>query len=149
MGDGLMAYTAYAFLFISLFNSATNLQQIGREVLIGIHPLDDPNRDLLRFIGVVALTVICFIQLFSARAGRVLNGLFALIKIAFLFVLLCFGWHYLSVNGPAPDFEAQPTGISALGYAQALLIVLYSYEGWENANFVSGIELMTKIEIMC
>lgn len=110
--------------------------QVGRELLISIHPSESPNRDLLRFIGVVTLSVVCLIQLFSARAGRILNSVLAAIKILFLLILLFFGCHYITKNGKVLDFNTNAPGLPALNYAQALLTVLYAYEGWENANFV-------------
>jgi amino acid transporter len=148
LGDGLLAYTVYAFLFVGLFNSGTNVLQVGREVLIAIHPDQDPNRDLVRFIGIVTMSTICLIQLFSSRAGRVLNGFFALVKILFLVVLFFFGVGALNSNPKPGDFTdkaPEPT----LNYAEALLVVLYSYEGWENANFVRFLLCLSCLEILC
>ncbi|KAI9744086.1 MAG: hypothetical protein M1818_002238 [Claussenomyces sp. TS43310] len=161
MGDGLLAYTIYAFLFVGLFTSATNYLQVGREILISIEPDKTPNNDLIRFIGVVVLSIIAFIQLFSARAGRVLNGGFALVKIAFLLILLCFGFQKLARDPSPGDFTTTYRGLFTnnattiatnntdsvppveSNYAAALIGVLWSYEGWENANFVAG-EISTK-----
>ena len=139
LGDGLLAYTVYAFLFVGLFNSGTNVLQVGREILIGIHPEQDPNRDLVRFIGIVTISVICLIQLFSSRAGRVLNGFFAIVKILFLVVLFFFGVGALSSNDAPSDFTQKQEHIPPIDYSQAILVVLYSYEGWENANFVRSL----------
>lgn len=136
-GDGLLAYIIYAFLFVGVFNSATNTLQIGREFLICISPNQNPNRHLVRFIGIVAFSIICLIQLFSSRAGRSLNSIFALIKILFLLVLLGFGFAAIRHNTSPVEFTQKVSGIPALNYAQAILIVLFSYTGWENANFVS------------
>jgi amino acid transporter len=142
LGDGLLAYTIYAFLFVGLFNSGTNVLQVGREILISIHPEQDPNRDLVRFIGIVTISVICLIQLFSSRAGRVLNRFFAIVKILFLVVLFFFGVGALTNNDPPSDFTQKQQHIPPIDYSQAILVVLYSYEGWENANFVrSQLEL--------
>jgi amino acid transporter len=136
LGDGLLAYTVYAFLFVGLFNSGTNVLQVGREILISIKPEQDPNRDLVRFIGVVTISIICLIQLFSSRAGRVLNGFFALVKILFLLVLFFFGVGALRSSDEPSDFTQEQPDVPTLNYAQGILVVLYSYEGWENANFV-------------
>jgi amino acid transporter len=136
-GDGLLAYTCYAALFVGVFNSATNIMQIGRETLIAISPDKDPNGDLMRFIGIFALIIICLIQLFSSRAGRVLNRFLALVKITFLIVLFGFGCAYISKYGGQTHFTEKIQGITSFNYAQALLVVLYSYDGWENATFVS------------
>ncbi|KAF8864817.1 hypothetical protein BDZ45DRAFT_669190 [Acephala macrosclerotiorum] len=137
-GDGLLAYTCYAFLFIGVFNSTTNIMQIGRETLIAISPDGNPNLNLLRFIGIFALMIICLIQLFSSRAGRALNKFLALVKITFLIVLFFFGCAYISKHGAQAHFTEKVPNLPAFGYAQALLVVLYSYDGWENATFVAG-----------
>lgn len=138
LGDGLLAYTCYAFLFVGLFNSGTNVLQIGRETLIAIHPDEDPNGSLVRFIAVFALMMVCLIQLFSSRAGRVMNRFFALVKITFLIVLFFFGCAYIGKHGGQTHFTEKIPNIPSFNYAQALLVVLYSYDGWENATFVSG-----------
>jgi len=139
LGDGLLAYTVYAFLFVAIFNSCTNILQIGRQTLIAISPGSPPNADLMRFISVFALSIICFIQLFSSRAGRALNNFSSILKLLFLIVLLGFGFDSLRRNGSAGDFtDKVPSKVDNFSYAQALLIVLYSYEGWENATFVAG-----------
>jgi amino acid transporter len=138
LGDGLLAYTCYAFLFVGLFNSGTNCLQIGRETLIAIHPDEEPNGSLVRFIGVFALMMICLIQLFSSRAGRVMNRFFALMKITFLIVLFVFGCAYIGKHGGQTHFMEKTPNLPTFNYAQALVVVLYSYDGWENATFVSG-----------
>jgi len=139
LGDGLLAYVVYAFLFVAIFNSCTNILQIGRQTLIAINPDTPTNPDLMRFIAVFALSIICFIQLFSSRAGRALNNFTSILKILFLIVLLGFGFDALRRNGSAGDFTQNiPVDVANFSYAQALLIVLYSYEGWENATFVAG-----------
>jgi amino acid transporter len=137
-GDGLLAYTCYATLFVGVFNSGTNVLQIGRETLIAIHPDEEPNGSLVRFIGVFALMMICLIQLFSSRAGRVLNRFLALVKITFLIVLFVFGCAFIGKHGGATHFTEKIPNLPAFNYAQALLVVLYSYDGWENATFVSA-----------
>jgi amino acid transporter len=137
-GDGLLAYTCYAALFVGVFNSGTNIMQIGRETLIAVSPNKDPNGNWVRFIGIFSLIIICLIQLFSSRAGRVLNRFLAIVKITFLVVLFGFGCAYINKHGRRRHFTEKIEGITKFNYAQALLVVLYSYDGWENATFVSN-----------
>jgi amino acid transporter len=92
----------------------------------------------VRFIGIFALMMICLIQLFSSRAGRVLNRFFALVKITFLLVLFVSGCVYISKHAGRTHFTEKIPNLPAFNYAQALLVVLYSFDGWENATFVSG-----------
>ncbi|CZR51708.1 uncharacterized protein PAC_01585 [Phialocephala subalpina] len=136
-GDGLLAYIVYAFLFIAVFNSATNCMLTAREILVARDPSTDQDRDLIRFIGVTVLSVICLLQVISARAGRTTNRIFAIAKLLMLFVLFCAGCKLAVKNMGNTNFTQKGT-ISKLEGCQAVLIILYSFEGWENANFVAG-----------
>jgi len=111
--------------------------QVGREVLIAISPDSDPDRDLIRFIGVFVLSMICLLQYFPAGAGRALNRALAVLKVLMLFVLLVAGGVSASLKDGPSDFTKNEPGFKPIDGFQALLIVLFSYEGWENANFVS------------
>lgn len=197
-GDGLLGFIIYAFVFVGVFNSSTNSMQFAKLVLVAIQAKafsDDPtyqiNRDLVRFIAVAALSVICLVQFFSPRAGRRLNNLAAVVKIMFMVLLIVFGGLAASkasknsgdwtekncvftngtlrlfpekigccidndINGilrnttcfssddidnfirPDADhkFVKERTGSGA--WAKALLLVLFSFQGWENASFVSS-----------
>lgn len=111
----------------------------------------DLHGDLVRFIGVVTLTTLCLIQYFSAQSGRRLNRYFAVVKIAFLLILIVAGGVKASEtprgrDGKAVDMAAEwhtwfDTG-SKLNFAKALLAVLFSFEGWENATFVRYLRLL-------
>jgi amino acid transporter len=150
-GDGLLAYVVYSLLFIGIFNSGTNSMQTGRMILLCIQAgpgqsAPDLNRDLIRFIGVVTLTILCLIQYFSAEAGRKLNRYLAVLKIIFLFILIVAGG--VKAREVQRDTKGNPVDManewhrsydvkSKVNFAKGLLAVLFSFEGWENATFVS------------
>jgi len=113
--------------------------QTALQILIARNPNADQDRDLIRFIGIVVLSIICLVQLISARAGRTVNRIFAIVKVVVLFVLFCFGANQAKIHGNSADFTKHGT-ISKIEGTQALLIILYSFEGWENANFVRLIQ---------
>ncbi|KAK4221863.1 high-affinity methionine permease [Podospora fimiseda] len=156
LGDGLLAYVTYSLSFIGVFNSGTNSMQTGRMILICIAASDtasgtasDINRHVARLIGVVVLTTICLVQFFSPNTGRKLNRFLATVKILFLVALFIvaasatskpkdpakdwFTWHT-----SAPRDGRAPTPKTWVTFAKALLAVLFSFEGWENATFVTG-----------
>ncbi|KAM0229200.1 hypothetical protein ACHAP5_011740 [Fusarium lateritium] len=156
LGDGLLAYIIYSLAFIIFFNSATNSQQFGRMILLCLHADKEDNDDdikkdqhLMRYIAVSILSIICIAQFFSPAFGRRLNKFLAVVKIGFLLGLLAVG---LAALGR--DFDSQSSGGSSLdrtedwaerrevrskvSFAKALLVVLFSFEGWENATFVAG-----------
>lgn len=179
-GDGLLGFIVYAVVFVGVFNSSTNCMQFAKLVLVAAHAEEfsrnaeyELNRDLVRFIAVSALSIICLVQFFSPRAGRRLNKLAAVVKILFVVMLIVLGaivagntekpsndWtekncvlnngtftdssnNYLCSNSPAdrvPSDGVPPASNSAedSAWAKALLLVLFSFEGWENATFVSS-----------
>lgn len=153
LGDGLLAYITYSVCFIGLFNSGTNSMQTGRMILICIasqedNVVPDVNRDVIRLIGVVTLTALCLLQYFSPQFGRKLNQGLAIVKILFLVTLwivaLAASSHPLkkpdgTVVDRAADWHIwhKPNN-SWNQFAKALLSVLFSFEGWENATFVAG-----------
>ncbi|KAM6530406.1 hypothetical protein FALCPG4_008533 [Fusarium falciforme] len=171
LGDGLFAYITYSIAFVAFFNSGTNSMQIGRFLLLCIQDdkdttsssteqenkaeqevSNDINQDLMRFIGVVTLSIICLLQYFSPGFGRGMNKTLAVIKLAFMVALFIVGiaatgrkiedrsgdwyvWH------PTKDEQENDSDIgerSDLTFAKALLLVLFSFQGWENATFVAG-----------
>ena len=140
-GDGLMAYTVYAVLFCAFFNSSTNALQVGRETLVAVRPEETtPQMDVLRLIAVVALSILCLIHYWSSKAGRRLNRWIAVLKLMFLVIVLIAGavrTHFWKFEGNG-FVECAPVDHSAVDAAKAMLLVIFSFEGWENATFVAG-----------
>ena len=154
LGDGLFAFIIYSIFFVVFFNSATSAMQFGRMVLLCIaagehgknHVSPDVNNDLMRYIGVTVLSIICLLQYFSPDFGRSLNRFLAVIKIGFLvglfFVALAATSRELKdskghVVDRAADWTVWQHEKSKLTFAKAFLAVIFSFEGWENATFVS------------
>ncbi|KAK3322578.1 amino acid permease-domain-containing protein [Apodospora peruviana] len=105
-----------------------------------------------RGIAIAALTVVCLIHAFLPRLGIWLSNGLGAFKLILLTLVVCTGWaaldgrmvrespkNFSSFNGPDivgdNDDSMDPTRSTA-GYALALLQVMYSYSGWENANYV-------------
>lgn len=179
MGDGLLAYIIYSLMFIVFFNSATNSLQFGRMILMCINAqkpghgtvMDgrnttavngdnkpatevdlDVNQDVMRFIGVTIISIICFTQFFSPSWGRKLNKFLAVVKIGFLIGVIIVAFTALpndiediegNVVPKGQDWLAWHGSPSWVQFAKALLAVLFSFEGWENATFVSFILFVT------
>ncbi|RSL84282.1 hypothetical protein CEP51_004019 [Fusarium floridanum] len=154
LGDGLLVYIIYSISFVLFFNSGTNSMQFGRMALICITTgrkgdtddvSTDVDRDGMRFIGVFVLSLICLSQYFSARFGRSLNKTLAVLKILMLLGLLVTAGIAASGEKASGDWstyhgkndteKGYSTGIST---AKAFLSVLFSFQGWENATFVTG-----------
>lgn len=162
LGDGLLAFITYSILFVCLFSTTSNALQFGRLVQLAIwlpdtrnkHPPESGSVSIAgssleaNLIGFLAFTMLCLIHLWFPRAGRRINKWTAVIKLVAIVTLIIYG----SVkNHPLGDQEARDrcTGLATdtrvsitsqgpinLIWARALLAVLFSFQGWENATFV-------------
>jgi amino acid transporter len=95
----------------------------------------DPKSSDLRFIAIVALSVLCLFHYFSSRVGRDLNQVLALIKIIFLVAVASAGcWQIKHHN--RPEYKQNPNR-NASSSATAFLYIVFSFSGWQNATYVS------------
>lgn len=121
---------------------------------------------LNRGIAVAAITVVCLIHAFLPRLGIWLSNGLGAFKLVLLSLVVCTGFaalagrmegdsprNFSSFDGPGDasgngddmgDGMGKDVAGSAAGYALAMLQVLYSYGGWENANYVSNVLVMKK-----
>jgi amino acid transporter len=106
---------------------------------------------LNRGISVAAITAVCLIHSLTPRLGIWLSNGLGAFKLVLLLLVVCTGFaalagrtvtpsphNFSSFHGPGSAHESEedtPASHTA-GYALALLQVLYSYSGWENANYV-------------
>ncbi|MCJ1265183.1 hypothetical protein MMC22_005058 [Lobaria immixta] len=138
----LLFYTVYAFLYILLNSSATNCMQFANQVYISATDRDNPDQRLLRLIAVVILTIVCLLHYFSARIGRDLNIILAASKVLTLGILFVAGAIIANEKKlfneeypKTPPISNSPSSSSA---AAGFLLILYSFQGWQNATFVAG-----------
>lgn len=104
-----------------------------------------------RGIAVAAVSGVCLIHAFAPRWGIWLSNGLGAFKLILLALLVCTGFaalagntsaprpnpsNFSSFHGPEYPLESGRPLQAAAGYALALLQVLYSYSGWENANYV-------------
>lgn len=108
------------------------------QVYISATDGNNPDQRVLRLIAVVILTVVCLLHYFSARTGRDLNVVLAASKVVMLCVLFVAGAikankeHVRDFN--QVNLNASTSSSSA---AAGFLLILYAFQGWENATFVS------------
>jgi amino acid transporter len=133
----LLSYTCYAFYFVFFYTTATNSMQFARQVIIAAtNNTDDSDERVMRFIAVVITTVVCLLLYFSTAAGRRFNRYLAWLKISMLISIGIAGAVKAS-RATAEDitksFQTTPSNS-----APALLQILFSFQGWENATLVAG-----------
>ncbi|KAG8667807.1 hypothetical protein FPOAC2_13005 [Fusarium poae] len=144
-GDGLLAYIIYAIAFVLFFNSSTNALQAGRMILIVAKPeKDEVDHHLMRFIGVFCLSLICLLQYFSPTFGRGMNKVTAVGKVFMLLGIFIVGLIAACQSKSKEKWEDKHEIDDSTKHekgvllAKALLTVLFSFQGWENATFVTG-----------
>ena len=92
---------------------------------------------LVRFTAVVVQSVVCLLLYFARRLCFVFNSTFALYKIILLLFIFIVGM----VNCRGPDsglhnFDEKHSGYKGADALNAMLAIIYSYEGWDGANYV-------------
>ncbi|KAH8165165.1 hypothetical protein CIB48_g3095 [Xylaria polymorpha] len=102
-----------------------------------------------RGIGVAATTFAVGLHAIFPKWGMRLVNVLGVFKVVILLFIVFSGFAALAghLRIPSPNnfhnaFELEVTedygGTGAYGYANALLNIIYSYKGWENANYVIG-----------
>jgi amino acid transporter len=137
----LLATVLFSGFFICLGNTAGNAIAFAKHVLLAANPTADRTTELdgrlISFVAVSILTVICLLHHFSQHMGLFLNRAFALYKIALLFVVFVAG---VAARNKKPSgksgFDTVYAGGNKGDSLAALVYILYSYQGWENANYV-------------
>lgn len=138
----LMWTLAFATFFITIANTSGNAIAFARFVMIAALPtnrsLVDLDSKVVRLIAISILSVVCLLHYLSSNLGRFLNKLLALYKLFLLIAVMITGFWASTVNNAGLDDDtlknAEPQGTeSKLG---AVVLVLYSFTGWENANYV-------------
>jgi APA family basic amino acid/polyamine antiporter len=86
-------------------------------------------------IAIFAIVLVTAINYVGVRPGsRVLN-LFVALKVVALLALIAFGLLLPGTSGASP---AAPSGsVTVLAFGAALVPIMFSYGGWQNANYVA------------
>lgn len=99
---------------------------------------EDLDKRLITLLAILVLSIVCFIHYFSRNAGLFLNIVFAGYKILLIVTFIIAGgvaYRNLGTTDRPDDWNDQKVpnkdGLAALIY------IIYSYQGWENANYVS------------
>lgn len=146
-------------LFIVLGNTAGNAIVFAQYILRArgyskadlVDPSTHELKWLIKGLAVSAVTGACLLH-GSWRAGGIfLNNIFAMIKCCLLLVFIGAGFAFSAGAGqvpkpspnnfdPAISFEGHiegGAGGKVYGYSQSLLLIIFAYSGYENANYVS------------
>lgn len=132
-----------------LGNTAANSIAFAKGMLGAFSDNPNPDYRLQKFVAFICVTFICLLHLFSRRIGIYINNILAFLKVIFLVFIVIAGFVCLGGGGGKHLTADETYGVqnwknafsghskSPHSYASAMLGVLYSFQGWENANYVS------------
>jgi len=142
----------YGIPFILLGNLAGNSLALGRYVMLAAGysnaagQLTASNGSVVG-IAIGALTLVMLIHMSSRRGGLILNDAFAIFKVLLLVAIIIIGFVFRAGGLPHTDrlggqnfdpktsFTDRTNAISS--YTQSLLLVMYSFSGYEQPFYVS------------
>ncbi|KAF3911067.1 hypothetical protein AA313_de0204548 [Arthrobotrys entomopaga] len=142
----LLFVTVFSVQFILFWNTATNCIQSARQILTCAN--SNLNRNniyegqdgrLIGFIAIVISSCVCLLHYFSTAAGRITNVGLAAFKVLLLCVLFGRGAWFAQKYQEGFDWGSQKAPeIDWKGFTYAVFVVLFAFQGWENASFVAG-----------
>jgi amino acid transporter len=144
---GFICHVLFTAFFILLPNTDGNALQIAKHVLLAANPeaqnTEELDQRLITLLAILVLNVVCLLHYFSRNSGLLLNLLFAAYKIVIAVLIIAGGISYANSTEPPNDWNDQP--VDNKDALAALIYIVYSYQGWENANYVrvvSSVQLL-------
>jgi amino acid transporter len=128
---------AFATFFITIANTSGNAIAFARFVMIAALPtetkLEALDSKVVKLVAINIVSVVCLLHYFSHNLGRFLNKLLAIYKFCLLMAVIIAGFCASRVKNGEFDRNVAQNTKNQLG---GLVLVLYSFTGWENANYV-------------
>ncbi|KAK9245247.1 amino acid permease-domain-containing protein [Lipomyces tetrasporus] len=122
--------------------SAGNSLAFGRYVLFATG-VDFPSERSSRIVAVLCITFVVLVHGTRPAIGTKLFNALGIFKVILLILVVLIGFvallGWLPIDNPGNfenAFENSGFGGGTYNYATALLRIVYSYRGWENANYV-------------
>lgn len=131
----------FSGFFILLENTSGNAIVFAKHTLLAANPdtknATDLDSRLINLLAVGILSIICLLHYFSRRLGLFLNTTFALFKVFILIAVFIAGVMARHKNDSGmTDFSTKQEGANGKDSLAAFIYIIYSYQGWENANYV-------------
>ncbi|KAL4801856.1 amino acid permease-domain-containing protein [Aspergillus unguis] len=138
----LLFASAFSWVFIAFATPTSNSITFAR--YINPHDAGDPDVWKTKFFACVVVVAICAVHYRFVNIGIKANRILAVYKVLFLGVLVLAGFVETCRQGAdgrlegLGDYAKTYGNPSPTNVALAILQVLYSYQGWENANYVTS-----------
>lgn len=139
----------FGWTFVLVGNSAANCMSFGVHIIQAFEG-DASHAGKVQAIAITVATVVCTIHALGRNFGITLNNIFATGKVGMLCVVIILGFMVLHNTvitrdpgsyanlAPATSFKPVATGPrGAHGYAAAYLDIIFTFGGWNQANYVS------------
>ncbi|OAT03341.1 high affinity methionine permease [Blastomyces gilchristii SLH14081] len=145
-GTVLLSVTTFAAVFIMFGNVAGNCVNFAVRALQASNA--EVTNEAVRGISIAVALFTCFIHTLSRRGGILLSNLFAMVKLAMLFLILIAA--IVAATGAFPQTESAATknfdpetsfrgaSTQANDYANAFLLIIFTFSGFEQPNYVLG-----------
>lgn len=88
-------------------------------------------------LAIAALLSLAAVNVAGVRPGSRLLNVLVLLKIAALGALILGGLQASRLSAPPPAAAAPPDGAGLFAFGAALVPILFSYGGWQNANVIA------------
>lgn len=148
----LLSTVLYSGFFITLGNTAGNSVAFAKYVLAaatGVEKTSQFDKRLVNLIAVAILSVICLLHYFSSKMGLFLNRFLACYKVGLLSTVFIAGAAARHQHGSGlSDWHDTKSPRSGFDTLSALIYIFYSYQGWENANYVAGEIKFDKVDTL-
>lgn len=93
-----------------------------------------------KLVAVSVILLPTVINIIGTGFGKIVQNIFSVVKIATLLAIIILG--FTIGKGSAIDFSVNPSALSfgqiVTGFGVALMAVFYTFDGWNNINFVAG-----------
>ncbi|MHA1370699.1 MAG: APC family permease [Promethearchaeota archaeon] len=91
-------------------------------------------------VATIVILLLSAINYIGVGLGKIIQNIFTVLKIGIILIFIVLG---LAVSkATTVDFSLNPTGLSfsqiAIGLGVALVAVSWTFDGWNNINFVAG-----------
>lgn len=93
-----------------------------------------------QLVGVGVIILLSIFNFIGVGFGKIIQNLFTVLKIGIIIVIIALG--FAIGKGTAVDLSLKVEGFSPsqlfIGFGVALVAVIWSFDGWNNINFVAG-----------
>ncbi|KAL8286510.1 hypothetical protein RQP46_004527 [Phenoliferia psychrophenolica] len=91
----------------------------------------------IKLTGIIAICLVSAMQAWSSKAGTRAQLVLTVFKVGALVLVFVGGLVFLGLGKAASDFSFGGSSTQPAGYALALFSALWTFDGWDQCNYVS------------